>query len=95
MPLQMRHAALRSAFRAKAADASIVVVDQLEFENPKTKTMASAAEHPGRRRPGAGVMPAEGRHLRARGSASAQMPDAKLLARLFEHPRSARGTKRC
>src|SRR5512140_3021670 len=41
MPLQMRHGALRSALSAKAADSSIVVLDQLELEAPKTKTMNS------------------------------------------------------
>jgi large subunit ribosomal protein L4 len=41
MPLTMRHGALRSALSAKAADSSIVVLDQLELEKPNTKTMAS------------------------------------------------------
>ncbi len=41
MPLRMRHGALRSALSQKAADNHIVVVDQLELEEPSTKTMAS------------------------------------------------------
>jgi len=41
MPLRMRHGALRSALSAKAADNGIVVLDQLEFEKPNTKTMSS------------------------------------------------------
>ena len=41
MPLRMRHGALRSALSAKAADHGIVVVDQLDFEKPSAKTMAS------------------------------------------------------
>jgi large subunit ribosomal protein L4 len=41
MPLQMRHAALRSALSVKAADNSIVVLDQLTMEKPSAKTMAS------------------------------------------------------
>jgi large subunit ribosomal protein L4 len=41
MPLQMRHAALRSALSVKAADNSIVVLDQLAMEKPSAKTMAS------------------------------------------------------
>ena len=40
MPRQMRRAALRSALSVKAADAQIVVVDELAVENGKTKTMA-------------------------------------------------------
>jgi large subunit ribosomal protein L4 len=42
MPRQMRRAALRSALSAKAADASIVVVDSLDLESPKTAAMAVA-----------------------------------------------------
>jgi large subunit ribosomal protein L4 len=42
MPLKMRRAALRSALSAKAADASIVVVDDLSIDEPKTKLMAQA-----------------------------------------------------
>ena len=41
MPLQMRHAALRSALSVKAADNSIVVLDTLDLEKPNTKTMSS------------------------------------------------------
>ena len=40
MPRQMRRAALRSALSVKAADAQIVVVDELAIENAKTKAMA-------------------------------------------------------
>ena len=36
----MRQAALRSALSAKAAEAGIVVVDGLEFKEPKTRLMA-------------------------------------------------------
>jgi large subunit ribosomal protein L4 len=42
MPLKMRHAALRSALSAKAADADIVVVDDFVLSEPKTKLMAQA-----------------------------------------------------
>jgi len=42
MPLKMRRAALRSALSAKAAEASIVVVDTLALTEPKTKLMAQA-----------------------------------------------------
>ena len=41
MPLRMRHAALRSALSVKAADRHIVVLDTLELESPKTKSMTS------------------------------------------------------
>jgi len=42
MPRQMRRAALRSALSVKAADAQIVVIDELTVENGKTKAMALA-----------------------------------------------------
>ncbi len=42
MPKKMRQAALRSALTVKASEASIVVVDELNFEEPKTKLVAQA-----------------------------------------------------
>ena len=42
MPLKMRRAALRSALSAKAAEAGVVVVDELVLEEPKTRLMAQA-----------------------------------------------------
>jgi large subunit ribosomal protein L4 len=39
MPRQMRRAALRSALSVKAADAQIVVVDDLNLKSPKTAEM--------------------------------------------------------
>ena len=42
LPLKMRRAALRSALSAKAADAGVVVVDELSIEEPKTRLMAAA-----------------------------------------------------
>jgi large subunit ribosomal protein L4 len=42
MPKQMRRAALRSALSAKAAEAGLVLVDELVLEEPKTRLMAQA-----------------------------------------------------
>jgi large subunit ribosomal protein L4 len=42
MPKKMRQAALRSALSAKAAEAGIVIVDELKFDELKTKVMAAA-----------------------------------------------------
>jgi large subunit ribosomal protein L4 len=42
MPLKMRRAALRSALSAKAAQAGVVVVDELVLPEPKTRLMAQA-----------------------------------------------------
>jgi large subunit ribosomal protein L4 len=42
MPKKMRQAALRSALSAKAAEAGIVVVEELEFKEPRTRLRAEA-----------------------------------------------------
>ncbi len=42
MPKKMRLAALRSALSVKASEASLVVVDELSFDEPKTKVVAQA-----------------------------------------------------
>jgi large subunit ribosomal protein L4 len=42
MPKKMRQAALRSALSAKAADAEIVIVDDLKLDEHKTRLMVSA-----------------------------------------------------
>jgi large subunit ribosomal protein L4 len=42
LPLKMRRAALRSALSAKAADAGVVVVEDLILPEPKTRLMAAA-----------------------------------------------------
>ncbi len=44
MPRKMRLAALRSVLSAKAADAGIVVVDDLDMKEPKTRLMAEALD---------------------------------------------------
>lgn len=41
MPKKMRQAALRSALSAKAAESEIIVVDELKFDDLKTKMMAT------------------------------------------------------
>ena len=42
MPRKMRRAALRSALSVKAAEAAIVVVDDLKLAEPRTRLMANA-----------------------------------------------------
>jgi large subunit ribosomal protein L4 len=42
MPQKMRRAALRSALSVKAAEASIVMVDEMKLAEPKTRLMANA-----------------------------------------------------
>lgn len=42
MPKKMRLAALRSALSVKASEASIIIVDELNIDEPKTKLVAEA-----------------------------------------------------
>jgi len=44
MPRKMRRAALRSALSVKAADAQIVLVDELKMEQPKTRQFEACLE---------------------------------------------------
>ena len=44
MPKKMRRAALRSALSAKAAEASIVVVDEIAMNMPKTRLLAEVLD---------------------------------------------------
>lgn len=44
MPRKIRRLAMRSALSSKVLDNSIIVVDQLSFEEPKTKQMVQALE---------------------------------------------------
>jgi large subunit ribosomal protein L4 len=44
MPRKMRRAALRSALSAKAADAGIVMLDELKISEPRTRLVAQALQ---------------------------------------------------
>jgi len=44
MPLKMRRAALRSALSVKAAEAGVVLVDELSLPEPKTRLMAQSLD---------------------------------------------------
>lgn len=78
MPKKMRRAALRSALSVKAAEASIVVVDQLTLPEPKTRLMAKALNA----LVGAGsaliLIPEKGAYEGVIRSAN-NIPDAKVL----------------
>ena len=47
MPKKMRRLAIRSALSGKAADGQLVVIDQLAFEEPKTKEMIRILQNVG------------------------------------------------
>lgn len=44
MPIKMRRAALRAALSAKAADAGLVVIDELTLKEPRTRLMAESLQ---------------------------------------------------
>jgi large subunit ribosomal protein L4 len=44
MPRQMRRAAIRSALSVKAAEANVVVVDELALDQPKTRLMVQSLQ---------------------------------------------------
>jgi large subunit ribosomal protein L4 len=50
MPRKMRRAALRSALSAKASNGDIVVLEDISFETPKTKTMVTLMDNVARGR---------------------------------------------
>jgi large subunit ribosomal protein L4 len=78
MPKKMRRAALRSALSVKAAEANIVLVDQLTLPEPKTRLMAKALNA----LVGAGsaliLIPEKGAYEGVIRSAN-NIPDAKVL----------------
>ena len=78
MPKKMRRAALRSALSVNAAEANIVVVDQLTLPEPKTRLMAKALNA----LVGAGsaliLIPEKGAYEGVIRSAN-NIPDAKVL----------------
>ena len=45
MPRKMRHLALRSALSVKAAEEHIIVLDAIDFESPKTRTMVDTLQN--------------------------------------------------
>jgi large subunit ribosomal protein L4 len=45
MPKKMRQAALRSALSSKAADASVVIVDEINLSEARTRLMADALKN--------------------------------------------------
>jgi large subunit ribosomal protein L4 len=45
MPKKMRQAALRSALSSKAADSSVVIVDEINLSEARTRVMADALKN--------------------------------------------------
>ena len=79
MPRQMRRAALRSALSAKAADAAIVVVENLALTEPKTRLMAAALNTLVGEASALILVPEKGEAYEGVVRSARNLPDAKTL----------------
>jgi large subunit ribosomal protein L4 len=79
MPKKMRQAALRSALSAKAADAGVILVDDLKLEETKTRVMATAISSLVGRSTALIVMPAKDKSYEALVRSADNLADAKVL----------------
>jgi len=79
MPKKMRQAALRSALSAKAADAGVVLVDDLKLEETKTRVMVSAISGLVGESTALIVMPAKDQSYDAVMRSADNLKDAKVL----------------
>ena len=79
MPLKMRRAALRSALSSKAADASIVLVDNLKLAEPKTRLMALALSRLVGQASALVVIPEKSADYDVVVRSTNNIPDAKIL----------------
>jgi large subunit ribosomal protein L4 len=79
MPRQMRRAALRSALSAKAAEAGVVVVDELILPEAKTRLMAEALNLLVGEATALVLVPAKDENYDVVARSTNNLPDAKLL----------------
>jgi large subunit ribosomal protein L4 len=79
MPKKMRQAALRSALSAKAAESEIVIVDELKFDDLKTKVMAAALNSLVGGSSALVLMPVKDAAYDSVTRAGNNIPDAKIL----------------
>ncbi len=79
MPRKMRQAALRSALSVKAAEASVVVVDNLVLAEPKTRLMVEALGHLVGEASALLLLPEKDQGYDVAMRTSENIPDAKVL----------------
>jgi large subunit ribosomal protein L4 len=79
MPKKMRQAALRSALSAKAANAEVILVDELTVEETKTRVMASAISVLAGKSTALIVVPAKDQSYDAVMRSADNLADAKVL----------------
>jgi large subunit ribosomal protein L4 len=91
MPKKMRQAALRSALSAKAAESGIVIVDELKFDELKTKVMAAALNSLVGQSSALLLMPAKDAAYDQVTRAGNNIPDAKVLLASYVNIRDLLG----
>lgn len=91
MPKKMRQAALRSALSAKAADSGIVIVDELKFDELKTKVMAAALNSLVGESSALLLMPVKDASYENVTRAGSNIPDAKILLASYVNIRDLLG----
>lgn len=79
MPLKMRRAAMRSALTVKASEAGIVLVDNLELSEAKTKVMAKVLQALVGNDSALVVIPEKNAQYDAVARSTNNLPDAKVL----------------
>lgn len=91
MPKKMRQAALRSALSAKAADAGIVVVDEIQLDEAKTKAMASVLNGWVGNASALVLMPVNDESYENVTRVASNLPDAKILLASYLNVRDLLG----
>ena len=91
MPKKMRQAALRSALSAKAADAGIVVVEEIQIDEAKTKLMASVLNGWVGDASALVLMPANDESYENVTRVAGNLPDAKILLASYLNVRDLLG----
>ena len=79
MPKKMRQAALRSALSAKAADADIILVEEIKLSDARTKTMSEVLNRWVGEASALVVIPEKGEQYDTVIRSADNLPDAKVL----------------
>jgi large subunit ribosomal protein L4 len=91
MPKKMRQAALRSALSAKAAESEIIIVDELKFDELKTKVMAATLNSLVGQSSALVLMPVKDASYDHITRAGNNIPDAKILLASYVNIRDLLG----
>lgn len=91
MPKKMRQAALRSALSVKASESNVVVIDELKFDEAKTKVMAAALNNIVGDASALVLMPAKDETYDSTTRVASNIPDAKILLASYVNVRDVLG----